>query len=440
MKKVFSVFIAFVIVISAVLPAAAVLAPDAQPQDDGTSPVILAASDSTTSANANDLDVVADDASEKDYSHLKGTKLNVYNWGEYIADGGDDSMDVNKAFYDKYGIQVVYDTYATNEEMHTKVAAGGANYDIIIPSDYMIERMVNENLLKKLDFSNIPNYKYIAPEYKNLYFDALNEYSVPYMAGMVGLIYNTKVVKEAPDSWAVMWDAQYKGKILGINNPRDCFGIAQFFLGQDVNTTNTDDWNAAFDKLKEQKPLLQTYVMDEVFDKMESGEASLVPYYAGDYYTMLDTNPDLGFAYPKEGTNIFVDSVCIPNTTQNKEAAELYINFLLEPEIALENAEYICYSSPNMAVRENEDYSFKDDELLYPAQADMVPVQYFHDLPTETRKLMDSLWNDLKISTPTSSDGEKDSGNTGLYVALAVVAVLIVAVFVYMSVKKKRQG
>ena len=208
--------------------------------------------------------------------------------------------------------------FDSNEDLYSKLKSGGVSYDVIIPSDYMIERMIKEGMLQKLDFDNIPNYSYIADDYKNLYFDENNEYSVPYTGGMVGLIYNTTMVTETPDSWSIMWDEKYSGQILTFNNSRDAFGVAQYLLGQSVNTTNPDDWRAAADKLIEQKPLIQSYVMDEVFIKMEDGEAAIAPYYGGDYLTMADVNPDLAFVYPKEGTNIFVDSMCIRRTPKTK--------------------------------------------------------------------------------------------------------------------------
>ena len=260
----------------------------------------------------------------------------------------------------------------------------------------MIERMIKEGMLQKLDFNNIPNYSYIADDYKNLYFDENNEYSVPYTGGMVGLIYNTTMVSETPDSWSIMWDEKYSGQILTFNNSRDAFGVAQYLLGQSVNTTNPDDWRAAADKLIEQKPLIQSYVMDEVFIKMEDGEAAIAPYYGGDYLTMADVNPDLAFVYPKEGTNIFVDSMCIPANAKNKAAAELFINFMCEPEVALANAEYLCYLCPNTAVLADDRYTLKDNEVLYPKEE--VKTQYFHNLDQETLDLLAKLWEEVKLA------------------------------------------
>ncbi|MBQ4116426.1 MAG: spermidine/putrescine ABC transporter substrate-binding protein, partial [Clostridia bacterium] len=298
---------------------------------------------------------------EAEYSQeYAGTTINVFNWGEYISDGSEGSLDVNKAFENATGIRVNYSNYESNEAMYAKMKSEAVSYDIVIPSDYMIQRLINENMLQKIDMSKITNYKNISDEYKGLYFDENDEYSVPYSVGMVGLIYNTTMVEGTPDSWSIMWDSKYKDNILTFNNPRDAFAISQFLLGIDLNTTDKAEWDRAAEKLKEQNKVLQGKVMDQVFNKMQGGNAAIAPYYAGDFLTMQSINEDLDFVYPKEGTNIFVDSICIPANAKNYEAALMYINFLLEPEVALANAEYICYATPNMAVLNNEDYSLKD--------------------------------------------------------------------------------
>ena len=367
---------------------------------------------------------------EKDYSHLEGTTLNVYNWGEYISDGSDDTLDVNAEFEKKYGITVIYSNYESNENMYNKLSSGGANYDVIIPSDYMIARLVEEDMLEELDFSNIPNYKYIVDKYKDLYYDPENKFSVPYTVGMVGLIYNTTMVEGEPDSWGALWDERYKGNILMFNNPRDAFGIAQFYLGQSINTKSVEDWNKAIDALKAQNHLVSSYVMDEVFNKMERGDAALAPYYAGDFLTMYDVNPDLAFVYPKEGVNFFVDAMCIPKNAQNKEAAELYINFMLEEDVAVANANYICYASPHELVLESDDYDLKGDPVLYPAEEDMPKTEMFENLDYETQNYMTMLWNELKI---------EGNSNMDAYIGLSVTAVLIVAYATYRFIKKKRR-
>ncbi len=377
-----------------------------------------------------------------DPASLKGTKLSVYNWGDYMSLGADDSVNIIQAFEDKYGIDVVYDTYSNNETMYAKLKGGGVSYDVIIPSDYMIGRMIQEDMLAKLDFSNIPNYKNIAAEYKNLPFDPDNAYSVPYNVGMVGLIYSKTLVQETPDSWNALWDSRYKGNICMINNPRDAFAIAQALLNQNYNTTTQADWEAAAQKLKDQKPLIKAYVDDQVYNMMEPepSEAALAPYYAGDYLMMLENNENLGFVYPKEGVNEFVDSVCVMKNSENKAAAELFINFLLEPEIALANAEHICYASPNTTVRDNPEYSYYQNEILYPSAGQKPKTQIFENLPQETLNLMSGLWDDVKAEKADSKDGGL-SDRTKLALTGGAVALIVVLYLVYRMVqKKKREG
>lgn len=363
-----------------------------------------------------------------DYSHLRGTTLNVYNWGEYISDGSEGTLDVNKAFEDKYGIKINYTNYESNENMYNKLKSGGADYDIVIPSDYMIAKLVEEDMLAKLNYDNIPNAQYILDKYKGLYYDPNDEYSVPYTVGMVGLIYNTTMVEGSPDSWGLMWDERYAGQILMFNNPRDAFGIAQFYLGQSVNTTDPKDWDAALQLLKEQNSLVSSYVMDEVYNKMENGEAAIAAYYAGDYLTMADVNPDLAFVYPKEGVNFFVDAMCVLKTSKNKEAAELYINFMCSEEIAVANANYICYASPHKLVLESDDYDLKGNEILYPEE--LPPTEMFENLDYDTQQYMSMLWNELKIG---------GNSNTDAYIGLSVSAVLVIAYLLYKFIKKKKR-
>jgi spermidine/putrescine transport system substrate-binding protein len=206
------------------------------------------------------------------------------------------------------------------------------------------------------------------------------------------------MVEGTPDSWSIMWDAKYADNILTFNNPRDAFAISQFLLGIDLNTTDKADWDAAAAKLKEQNAVLQARVMDEVFNKMEGENAAIAPYYAGDYLTMADNNPDLAFVYPKEGTNIFVDSLCIPKNAQNYEAALMYINFMLEPEVALANAEYICYASPNTSVIENEEYALYQNEILYPTEENKPKTEYFHNMDASIRTYYEKLWEEILLA------------------------------------------
>ena len=342
------------------------------------------------------MDFETDREFNKDFA---GHVLNVYNWGEYISDGSYEMMDVNREFEKLTGIHVNYTTFESNETMYSQLKSGGVSYDIVIPSDYMIERMINEDMLRKIDTSRLQNYHYIMDDYKELFYDPNNEYSVPYSVGMVGIIYNSAVIEEPEHSWRALWDEKYRDMSLNFSNPRDCFMTAQMILGQDLNTTNKSDWDKAAQLLKDGKSVLQGYVMDEIYGKLETGEAAIGPYYAGDYYTMQEINEDLEFFYPEEGTNIFVDAVCIPKTAKNYDEALLYIDFLLEPEVALANAEYICYASPHSAVVENEDYEYFEDEILYPAPEDfdIGKAQYYHDIDPDIRRYYEDLWIDLKL-------------------------------------------
>ncbi len=319
---------------------------------------------------AEEENILVYDTSRYNYDGV--VELNVYNWGEYISDGSEDSLNSNKEFenycLEKFGIRVKvnYSTYDTNENMYSKIKSSAVSYDIIIPSDYMIEKMADEGLLLKFDASSIPNYVNIDDNFKNAYYDKNNQYSVPYSYGMVGIIYNSELVE--PDdvkdkSWGLLWNEKYSGKILQFNNPRDAFASAMYYKGLDINSADKAVWDEALKVLMEQKPLLQGYANDEVFNKMESDSASIAPYFAGDYLTMYSQNDKLEFYYPVEGTNYFVDAMCIPKTSKNPYLAMEYINFMIgveegdeENSAAIANALYIGYASPNKAVRENEYY------------------------------------------------------------------------------------
>ena len=340
--------------------------------------------------------------------------LNVYNWGEYISDGSEDSLDTIKAFeawYEetyKEKVKVNYSTFASNEDMYAKLSSGAVSYDVIFPSDYMIARMVSEGMLLKLDFNNIPNYQYINESFRSLYYDPANEYSVPYTYNMVGIIYNAKVVDESDvGGWDLLWNDKYSGNILQFNNSRDAFGTAQYKLGFDVNSEDISTWEAALAELKTQAPLVKSYVMDEIYNMLESGEAAIGAYYAGDYFTMLDAQADtvdLQFYYP-EPTNYFVDAMCIPKCCQDKKLAEIFINYMLSEEPAIANAEYTYYASPNSLVYDNDGY--REDlgeetlEILYPGIEEF-QTQYnkyaFRNLSSELLGKINSLWESLKIS------------------------------------------
>jgi len=361
-----------------------------------------------------------------------GVTINVYNWGEYISNGVDDTIDVNKEFTKRTGIEVNYTTFDSNESLYSKLASGGASYDVIIPSDYMISKLKDEGLIQKIDFQNVPNFQYIDEEFRNQEYDKTNEYSVPYTWGVVGIFYNKKYVKEKVDSWKILWDEKYAGKILMFDNPRDAFGIAQKLLGYSFNSTNPSEWEEAASLLKKQKPLVQAYVMDQIFDKMANGEAWLAPYYAGDAATLVKDNPDIGFAIPtKEGTNFFVDAMCIPTSAQHKKEAEAYINFLCEPEIAAANMDYIGYSTPESAAKKLLPEEVVNDPIRYPDQSILDRSEAFVNLPDDNNMLLDTLWAEVKMGGP---------GQTAMLVAvLAGFLAVYIGIVIYKKVKAKRE-
>ena len=361
--------------------------------------------------------------------------INVYNWGQYIADGTDGSIDVNKAFEEATGIKVNYMTYDTNETLYTKLKTGGSTYDVIIPSDYMIGRLIDEGLIQKLDFDNIPNYRYIDEPYKNTAYDPANEYSVPYTWGTVGIIYNTKYVDPADvGSWDLLWNEKYSGKILMFSNPRDAFAIAQLRLGYSLNTEDENEIRAAADLLVEQKPLVQAYVMDQIFADMEREEAWIAPYYAGDYLTMADVNDALAFNVPEEGFNFFIDAMCIPPSCADKEAAEAYINFMCDPEINAQNLEFLGYSTPMSAAKEYMDEEMSSNEIAYPSADILANGSAFLYLDQETNQLMDSLWLNVKTTGGI---------NPIIYIIAAVVIIAVIVILIVVrkqKLAKRRKG
>ena len=325
--------------------------------------------------------------------------LNVYNWGMNIADGSDDTLDIIAAFEEKYPhIKVNYSTYDSNETLYTKLSNGGITVDVIIPSDYMIARMINEDMLLELDFDNIPNYRYIDENFRNTAYDPENKYSVPYTWGTVGIIYNTKYVDEADvTGWELLWNEKYAGKILMFDNSRDAFGIAQFLLGYDINTTDKDQLRSCAAKLLEQKPVVQQYVMDQIYAAMENEEAYIGVYYAGDCMLMTESNENLAFYLPQDqGFNLFIDAMCIPACAQEKEAAELFINFLCEPEISGANMDYICYGSPLSAAKEYMEDYLAESEVVYPAQEILDKGSSYLFLPEEISRFVEGLFMEVR--------------------------------------------
>lgn len=384
------------------------------------------------------------------FAEMPTRTLYVYNWGEYISDGSEGCMDVNAEFEtyfnenlaSKYGfyIKVNYSTYSSNEDMYAKISSGAVAYDVIIPSDYMIERMISENLLRPLNYDNIPNYVNILDEFRGLDYDPEDKYSVPYSYGMIGVIYNTTVVDENdPDigSWKLMFnnDSPYKGDILQFNNSRDGFGTALYYLGYDVNNTTREHWQEALDLLKQQKEIVQGYVMDEIFNKMKSGSAAISSYYAGDYLTMYEDNEDLEFFYPSEGTNYYVDAFCIPYNSQNPELAEEYINYMISEEPAVANAEYTYYASPNRAVIESEEYiecmtEIKENaiEILYGKPSEDYIMTAYRNLDADGLDMMNEMWEELKIESSISST---------IYIICLCIVLLIAAWAIWLSARNR---
>lgn len=397
--------------------------------------------------------------------------LNVYNWGEYISDGSEDTLDVNKEFESYYeelyyqetgkrvDVVVNYTTYASNEDLYAKLKSGASGYDVVIPSDYMIAKLIDEGLLQPLNLENIPNYEYIDDQFKNNYYDDGEEtYSAAYTYGVVGIVYNRAMLDpldvEKIDNGEMGWELlfgeeymeKYSGQILQFNNARDAFGVAMYSLGIDVNNPTEEEWNQAFDLLAKQKPYVQGYVMDEIYNKMEGGEAWIAAYYAGDCLSMMGNNEDLGFFYPVDEngsyvTNIFADAMCIPTSSGNKELAEAYINFMLSEEIATANAEYIYYGSPSTQVKGNADYidnMGEDYDVIYDPTveanlATMFESYAYRNLDPENTAFLNSLWERLKV--------DSESFDGGIYIVSAVIFIAIVAfcVFKYIQIKRRRR-
>lgn len=346
-----------------------------------------------------DEDLTVEDLAYYEKFKNDNITINVYNWGEYIPNGEDDTIDLNAEFAKLTGISVNYSTYATNEELYAKLKGGAASYDIIIPSDYMISRMIKEDMLQPLDIDNIPNRKFIMDTFSNPGYDEESRYSVPYTWGTVGIVYNkdkTDLTEDEID-WDVLWNPDYSDQILMFDNPRDAFAIAESILGYSLNSENKKELRASAEKLKEQKKYVQAYVMDEIFDKMGAGEATFAPYYAGDAVSMMDEYDHLGFVLPKSGTNMFIDAMCIPKGAKQKEAAEMYINFMCEPEVAYAVADYIGYSTPNSGAYELLDDEVKEDGISYPDEDYLNNhTTIFRNLSDEANLYMQTLWTDIK--------------------------------------------
>lgn len=326
-------------------------------------------------------------------SAFENGKVVVYNWGEYI------DPDVITEFEEETGIEVVYDEFETNESMYPKVESGAVSYDVVCPSDYMIERMIQEDLLAELDYDNIPNISNIDETYldQSKQFDPENKYSVPYCWGTVGILYNKTMVDEPIDSWSVLWDEKYKDNILMQDSVRDAFAVALKSLGYSLNSTNETELNEAKDLLIKQKPLVQAYVIDQVRDKMIGNEAAIGVIYSGEANFTKRENPDLEYVIPKEGTNVWIDSWVIPKNAENKENAEAFINFLCRADIALKNFDYITYATPNKAARDLiEDDDIKNSTTIFPDASALANCETFKYLGSDYDEIYTNLWNEVK--------------------------------------------
>lgn len=314
--------------------------------------------------------------------------INVYNWGEYIDESIFDDFEAET------GIHVNYKTFASNEMLYSAIKGGGNSYDVIIPSDYMVARMGEEGLLMELDYSKIPNAENIDERYLHPAYDTEQKYSLPYMWGTTGIIYNTTMVDKAPTSWMDLFNTDLKGQVLIFDNPRDCIGLALKALGYSFNTTNKDEIAEATDLLIKQKEdgIVQAYVMDQIFDKMINNEAAMGTYYAGDYLTMVEENPDLAFVQPEEGSNLFVDAMCIPTCSKNYEDALAFINFMCRDDIVLRNCEETGYSCPSATALEEMDEEMSADPVAYPGADILDKAETFGGLPEETLTFYDHEW------------------------------------------------
>ncbi len=319
--------------------------------------------------------------------------LNFFNWGDYIEES------VIEEFEAKYPhIRVNLETYTTNEDMYVKIKSGGSDYDIAIPSDYMIKRMMDEGLLKEINMDNIPNYKYIGDQFKNLSFDPENKYSVPYLWGTVGILYNKTMVTEPVDSWKILWDEKYAKQIIMSDSERDSIGITLKMLGYSMNSRNIDELEEAKQKLIEQKPLVLAYLVDEAKDMMVAESAALAVVWSGDALIAMQENENLDYAIPKEGSNYWFDSMVIPYTSKHQEEAELFINFLCEPEMSLRNVNYIGYATPNVETMKMLDPDKITNSTAYPTEEQLANCEIFEYPGDEINKVYNRIWTEIKAN------------------------------------------
>lgn len=373
-------------------------------------------------------------SADYDWTRFKGKNitLNVYNWGEFISNGSDGSVDVVAAFEKLTGIKVNYTTFDSNESMYAKLKSGAASYDVIVPSDYMVAKMIAEGMLKPLNYDNIPNFQNIDEEYRNPDYDPENAYVVPYMFCTTGIIYNQSMVETVPTSWADLWNEEYADNILMFNNSRDAYSIAALKLGYGINPQTTEEVDTVVTELKAQKPLVQAYVMDEIFDKMIGSEAAVGVYYSGDAITMIGDNPDLVWVFPEEGSVMSMDNMVIPSTCTQQEAAEMFINFMCEPDVALANTEYVGYTTPMHAVWEMLDDELKYSEIAYPSDEIKAKQHVFTALSDEVNSELDVKWSEMK--------SYEEGGSAYLFLLLLAAMVALACFNIWRKVRRKTRN
>lgn len=364
-------------------------------------------------------------------------EVNVYNWGEYISVGEDGRLNVIEEFEKRYNIKVNYTNFETNEELYNVLKNSNAQYDVIIPSDYMIARLIEENMLEEIDFSNIPNYKYISNSYKNMPYDPENKYTVPYSAGVVGIVYNKTMVN--PDDikdFDCLWNPKYKGKILMFNNSRDASAIAMQLCNPPIDPGKKkftyEEIDRAMDKLIQQKPVLKKYVMDQVFNEMENNQSAIATYYAGDIFTMMENNPNLDYCLPESGSDWFVDAMCIPTCCQNKDNAELFINFMNEPEIARDNIDYIGYTTPNTEAYKLLDDDIKNSKLIYPDDSYLKKCYTFNNMDVDSYNYLQKQF--VKACSASAEVSEIDTSSQGSSIISKIIVAALIALVLIMII------
>ena len=319
--------------------------------------------------------------------------LNIYNVGDYI------DPELTEKFTEETGIEIVYETYDTNEAMYQKLKSGSSKYDLIFPSDYMVDKLIDENMVEEINYDNIPNYSQIMDSFRHPEYDPEDKYSVPYLWGTFGIIYNTEEVDaEDTKSWDLLWNPKYKGKILLLDSVRDTMGISLKRLGYSMNSENQAEVDAAKEELIKELDVVQAYVNDDGKDGILAGDAEIGLVYSGDALVMIDEKPELAYSIPQEGTNKWVDAMCIPTCAENKDYAEQFINFMLDPEVAKQNVDYIQYSTPNQGVYDLLDDEMKNSPVAYPDEETLKKAETFLNVSDDVLKMYDDAWTEIKTN------------------------------------------